>query len=66
MQSILLAAPISADEAKQMGLASEVAEDDVVDSALRIAAKLAGNKEAIKTAKKAICKGKNGALSLSL
>jgi len=66
MQSILLAAPISADEAKQVGLVSEVAEDDVVDSALRIAAKLAGNKEAIKTAKKAICKGKNGALSLLL
>lgn len=45
-----------------MGLVSEVAEDDAVGSALRVAAKLAGNKEAVKIAKKAICRGEHETL----
>lgn len=58
MRAILLAEPITAEDALQFGLVSELADEDVLQAALRIAAIFTNtNKEAIRTAKQAICRG---------
>ncbi len=61
MHSILLAAPITAKAAMELGLVSELADDDVVQRAVGVACGFTrSNSEAVKLAKKAICAGKDG------